>query len=113
MIALGGTVTGGVPGRLVQAKVPAAALPELAARRDVVEVRPPVPVSIEPADPTAPAAPAEAGAASASAGSVTGEEVAKLQVASWHGAGVTGTGVKIGIVDTFDGPLWSAGTGGG
>jgi Subtilase family len=108
VVALGGTVTGGVPGRIVQAKVPAAAVAELAARRDVMAVRPPVTVSIEPADPTAPATPAEAGAASASAGSVNGEELAKLNAASWHAANITGAGLKIGIIDSFGGAEWNA-----
>ncbi len=42
------------------------------------------------------------------AGVITGQEVAKTNADDWHAAGFTGAGVKIGIVDSFEGNFWSA-----
>ena len=39
---------------------------------------------------------------------VVGEEVDKIGADSWHAAGYTGAGVAVGILDSFDGALWSA-----
>ena len=45
---------------------------------------------------------------SASFASVVGEEVSKTNASSWQAAGITGAGVKVGIVDFFDQAAWSS-----
>jgi len=40
------------------------------------------------------------------AGSVTSQSVAKANAPAWHAAGYTGSGVAIGIIDSFDGAVW-------
>lgn len=105
--ALGGTVTGSVPGQVLQARVPASALGALDQRPDVIQVRQPVSVSVVPVDATRATTQEAAGPAIAQAGSVTGAEVAKLNVANWHAAGVDGSGVRIGIIDFFDSGVWA------
>jgi hypothetical protein len=78
---------------------------ELAQTPGIDYVRPPANVGV-PIDP-------EPGAASAQdvdaqdAG-VIGEEVAKTNADAWQDAGFTGQGVKIGIVDAFDGATWDS-----
>lgn len=98
--ASGGEVTGEVPGSLVQARVPASALDALAAVPGVAEVRSPININI----PDAPVP---------QAGSVTGVEVAKTLADQWHAAGITGAGIKVGIVDLFDQATWSDGVAAG
>ncbi|HEX7132233.1 MAG TPA: DUF4214 domain-containing protein [Iamia sp.] len=38
---------------------------------------------------------------------VTGQEVALLNADDWQAAGITGVGVKVGIIDAFDGGAWA------
>ena len=75
--ALGGRVEAEYA-ELVQALVPARSLRELAASPSVRYVRPP---------------------ARSVAASVTDEGVAESNALAWHGAGFTGAGVKIGVID--------------
>ena len=45
---------------------------------------------------------------SAEQAATTGQEVTKTNAAAWQSAGYNGTGIKIGIVDAFDGAVWDA-----
>ncbi len=94
---LGGRVTGEVPGRIVQADVPAARLAELARIPGVVTVRAPRLMSLRPR-------PGD----HASAGPVLAEAAALTNAAAWQAAGQTGAGIKVGIIDYFNGVSWSA-----
>ena len=98
---LGGRVTGRVPGHLVQAAVPLGALDALRAAPGVGSVRRPL------AQDLALGAVAAAGGG-AFAQAIAGEEIAHVNADAWHLAGHTGAGVKIGIVDGFDGTSWDA-----
>lgn len=93
---LGGALKGSVPPTLLQALVPAEALAELERDEDVVYVRVPLEGNI----------PEEMEAPQTGGGGFLGQEVAKANAAAWHAAGHTGDGVKVGIVDHFDGRLW-------
>jgi hypothetical protein len=104
---LGGTVEGEVEGVLVQALVPFDRLVALESHDGVQFVRPPLQANV----PIVP--PSGGAAAPRSDGSIVGEEVAKTNADAWHAAGYTGAGVKVGIVDYFDGPLWSSAQGAG
>lgn len=86
----GGRVTGGVPGFVVQADVPAASLDALADAPGVLAVRRPLSQAIRP------------DGIDAFVQAVTGDEVAHTNAAAWHAAGHTGAGIKVGIVDGFD-----------
>jgi hypothetical protein len=89
----GGSVTGEVPGAIVQARVPVAALDTVGAVAGVVEVRPPVDINVIPDQV-------------AEAGSVTAQSVGKTLASQWHAAGITGAGVRVGIIDVFDIAAW-------
>lgn len=95
VVELGGTVTGQAPGTVVQAKVPLAAITALAASPGVTYVRDPINVSVQPESAGLPMA------------ATTSEAVAIMQAAAWHGAGHTGTGVRVGIIDFFNGSKWT------
>jgi hypothetical protein len=99
----GGYVVGNVPGQLTEAYVPYGKLVSLAHRNGVDYVRPPVRVDIPLQDGLAasPSAPSVT-----TSGPVVGEEVAKTNASSWQTAGLTGTGVKIGIIDAFNQTPW-------
>lgn len=99
---LGGRVTGRVPGQLVQAAVPADALDALRASPGVGSVRRPLPQDLTLAGGLEPRVQA-----------ITGEELAQINATAWHAAGHTGAGVRIGIVDGFDGSLWATAVGAG
>lgn len=91
----GGVVKGDVPGWFVLAEVPAARLVELSEHADVGYVSTPARVdSVNEAFPQV--------------GKFDGEHVAKTGAAAWHSAGITGAGVKIGIIDSFGKDLWDA-----
>jgi hypothetical protein len=98
---LGGSVDDGVLPGLVQALVPYDRLLELQQRSGVSFVRPPGRSAL-PGDPRG--APLPAGAI----GPVTGQHVEKTNAAAWHGAGFSGAGAKIGLIDFFDGFAWAA-----
>ena len=98
---LGGTVEGEVEGVLVQALVPFDRLVALESHDGVQFVRPPLEANV----PTLP--PSGEAAAPQNASPIVGEEVAKTNADEWHAAGYTGAGVKVGIIDGFDGTLWN------
>jgi hypothetical protein len=89
--SVGGVVNGEVPGVLVQAEVPRQALRRLERKAGITFVRPPRNVAIVPADSSV---------TRRRRGSV-GEEIAKINAADWHAAGIDGKDVKIGIIDYF------------
>jgi Ca2+-binding RTX toxin-like protein len=98
--SLGGVVRGGAGAELVEARVPVQHLEALEADKRVRYLRTPIAASMrefEPAPATGPYAL-----------DVAGEEVAKIGAAAWHAVGYTGQGIKIGIIDDFDGALWSS-----
>lgn len=76
----------------VQAFVPPALLAELAARPDVVFVE--RPIYAELPEPPPPAAPRKTTTLA-----VTSEGVAVMNVDAWHAEGLTGEGVRVGIID--------------
>lgn len=93
--SLGGSVTGSVPGAVVQAMVPVDSVRDLALSDGVQLVRAPRLVNRRPGDP-------EAGF-----GPTSGQQVAQIGADQWHDAGITGTDVKVGIVDYFRMDLWN------
>jgi hypothetical protein len=125
--AVGGVVTGEVPGILVQANVPLDRIRELESGDGVLSVSPPRNLSIErqasasqvdanrrrrrcprrrrpcrrppPTPPTPPTPPV---------GAIVGEELQKTNTAAWHAAGRRGAGVKVGIIDQFSAAVYSA-----
>ena len=103
---LGGTFEGEVPGVLIQALVPFDRLVELERTDGVDVVRPPLEVNEPVAGSQDEPLPGEATAIEA-ATAVVGEEVGKTNASAWHAAGFRGSGVKVGIIDSFDGDLWS------
>jgi len=108
---LDGSIEGAVPGELVQALVPFDRLVDLEADPGVDFVRPPL-VASEPAGEQSVArSAADTHAAPTSA--IVGAEVTKTNASSWHAAGHTGSGVKIGIVDFFGSTYWNAGVAAG
>src|SRR5690606_21653488 len=50
---------------------------------------------------------------SVQAGAVAGEQMAKTNSAAWNAAGITGAGVRVGIIDFFDAGAWNAALAGG
>lgn len=92
---LGGTVTGVAPGTLVQANVPLAAIQQLASSPHVTYVRDPLILSLQPASSGMPAA------------ATTSEAVSIMQAPPWHAAGIKGAGVRVGIIDFFNGTKWT------
>lgn len=99
--AFGGAVEGEVEGVLVEALVPFNRLEALESHAGVQFVRPPVEANVPIQPPSGDTAVPQA------TGSVIGEEVAKTNADDWHAAGYTGVGVKVGIIDYFDGTLWN------
>jgi hypothetical protein len=100
---LGAVITGTVPGEVVQAWVPAGLVDDLAAAGPSISmIRSPRRINHPPIDLAVggPAGHAEFGA-------LTGQNVAVTNAAAWHAAGITGAGVKVGIIDFFDLGLWN------
>jgi hypothetical protein len=99
--AAGGRVVASVSGSLVLADVPLGAVASLQAASGVEAVR--APVHATPAKDDAAYAAATSRTARLDAlGTVTGQEVGITNASAWQAAGVTGAGVKIGIIDFFD-----------
>ncbi len=96
---LGGTVTGGVDGEIVQALVPAQRVDDLALLDGVGFLRSPQVVG---RPPTQPRARAEIGPGF---GVTVGQNVEITNAMAWQAAGIDGS-VKVGIVDYFDLGLW-------
>ncbi len=111
VIALGGTVTGQAPGTVVQARMPAAELGALALSPGVTYVRQPmnlsIPLSTRPLS-TRPLSTRPLAAGLPMTGGLTSSVVSIMQAAPWHAAGITGAGVRVGIIDFFNGDKWTA-----
>ena len=86
-----------VSGELVQAEVPIDGLEALEADPAVEFIRPPLDYDepIEPEESQDPFSPS-------TAGNYAGEQISKTNADAWHAAGITGAGVKVGIIDSFD-----------
>lgn len=102
---LGGATRGAVPPELLQALVPAASIAALESSPAVAQVRAPL-------SGGAPQEATRAPGTQALGGAILGQEIAKANAAPWHAAGQIGAGVKVGIIDFFDGALWSGAQGG-
>ncbi|MEZ5218669.1 MAG: hypothetical protein R2715_19265 [Ilumatobacteraceae bacterium] len=101
-----GRVTGVAAGSWLQAEVPVDELEMLAAEPGVGYLRATRAVSARPTGrpiTSAPAAPIGSAAAT-----LTAEAVASTGAAAWHADGVTGAGVRIGIIDYFNATKWDA-----
>ena len=99
---LGGEVNGYAGTTLLQALVPIGKLTRLERAAWVTELRAPL-LANEPqmgreANETAALSPA----------ATTGQAVSKTNAAAWHAANITGAGVKIGIIDSFNQATWNA-----
>jgi len=98
--ALGGTVTGDVPGAVVQVSMPATEVTALARARGVQRVQAPRRAGYVPVE-----RPRRVEMATrAGTGASVGAEVAATHAAAWHTALMTGAGVKVGVIDYFDIP---------
>ncbi len=100
IVGYGGVIEGSVEDTLVQAMVPAAHLHELQDHVGVDYIRPPLEVDAI-LDETEPSS------LRPELGSLLGEHVTKTNAAAWHAAGITGAGVKIGIIDGFSASAWA------
>lgn len=118
----GGTVVASADG-LVLADVPASVMGALNDDPAVTQVRLPLDYSVTPGSAIAPesladpaplisdppvVATASADAEEQATGSKGGEVLVKTHVDAWHAAGLTGAGLKIGIIDYFSGTAWAA-----
>ncbi len=95
-LATGGIITGVVPGDVVQASLPAGRIDDLAERVDAVRL----PLIANRPVRRVEATPPEFGP-------VSGQNIAVVKADAWHAAGLTGAGVKVGIVDFFDLTRWN------
>ena len=86
----------------MEALVPFDRLEALESHPGVQFVRPPLEANVPIATP-----PSDGLASPQYSADVVGEEVAKTNADDWHADGFTGAGVKVGIVDLFDGTLWN------
>ncbi len=104
VVAAGGSVVGSTPGWITEAAVPVARLGQVADEAAVNGIRPPLDanVTVIGAATVEAAAPSTAGGG----GATTGDHVAAMGLDRWHDAGITGAGVKVGIVDFFDRGAW-------
>jgi hypothetical protein len=106
--AAGGTVNGEVVGWLLQALVPFDQLEALEANSGIRSLNIPGD-SVAPYLPPAPAPdPAEGPDGPENIGVATGAHVVESNADDWHAFGFDGSGVKIGIVDSFNKPEWDA-----
>ena len=93
VIAAGGIITGAVEGEVLQVSIPAVRVARLDAASAIEFTRAPLTAS-RPITRT-------------EFGPVVGEGVAAVNADDWHAAGITGAGVRVGIVDFFDLTLWN------
>jgi Subtilase family len=91
---LAGIVTGSVPGEVLQVSIPVGQIDALAAADSVQTIRKPL-IANRPVTGLV------------EYGPVTGQNVAVTNASAWHAAGITGVGVKVGVVDFFDISLWN------
>lgn len=104
IVRLGGEVLGTSPG-VTLADIDPGALATLQSRVDVWHVRPPLRVDLLP-DPTPPSVPLpNTDSSLLDSGDI---HVTATNAAAWQSAGHRGDGMKVGIIDHFDGPTWSA-----
>ena len=106
--ALGGTIEGEAE-NIVQASVPVDQLVALEQEPGVQFIRPPLRIDIPVSDDmpnTGASSPSVDRAPLTSV--VVGEEIAKTNAAAWQAAGITGAGVKVGIVDYFSQAIWTS-----
>lgn len=108
----GGTVVASTSG-LVLADVPAGKVEALAGAPGVRQVRLPLDYSVVPPSNDAPQSLQRArdgvdAVATQATGGTGGEVLVKTGIDAWHAAGFTGTGMKIGIIDSFKGAAWNA-----
>jgi hypothetical protein len=95
--ALGGTVTGSVPGAVVQASIPISSADDVALSPGVEFVQAPRLVNQRPRR-----------AESVGFGATVNEGVAAMNAAAWQNAGIRGGGVRVGIIDFFTTANWNA-----
>jgi hypothetical protein len=98
---LGGSVTGHAGPTLTEALLPAQRIRDLQAAPGIELVRLPHDVS------------APVTTEATATGAQGGEAVTKTAVGAWHSVGLTGVGVRVGVVDWFDGTAWSSAAGAG
>jgi len=98
-LAAGGIITGSVPGEVLQVSLPAARVDDLA--DEVPAVRLPL-VANRPVHEIE-----STGATAPEFGPVSGQNITVVKADAWHAAGLTGSGVKVGIVDFFDLTRWN------
>ena len=100
IVGYGGVIEGSVEDTLVQAMVPAARLQDLQDHAGVDYMRPPLEVDaiLDEVEPSS---------LRPELGSLLGEHVTKTNAAAWHAAGITGAGIKIGIIDGFSTAAWT------
>lgn len=120
----GGIVVASAPG-LVLADVPAGNVEGLSAAAGVVQVRLPLDMSAPLEDPVVPeGTPPGANpvpqmrlgadsSANGASGAKGAEVLVKTRINAWHDAGFTGAGIKVGIIDSFNGQAWNAAAGSG
>jgi len=104
--ALGGVVTGSVPGEVVQVSIAASRVDELAAVDDADGLRRPL-IANRPVTGLIESSGSASDDPRLELGPVTGENIAVTDAKAWHDAGIRGAGVRIGIVDFFDLTLWN------
>ena len=103
----GGDPHGTVPGELIEATVPVAGLEGLEGDPAVRLVRTPL-------DYAEPAGGGDERRTSAALRiGLAGEQIQKTNAAAWHAAGITGQGVKVGIIDSFSLSHYNAAVAGG
>lgn len=104
--AAGGEVTGSVRGELIQAEVPISALEGLEAKRAVDFMRPPLDYNEPAAGSEGPPQlePVREGGTDI----LIGSEVYKTGADAWQAKGYNGAGVKVGIIDYFQGAAYNA-----
>ena len=107
ILEAGGDPGQAVPGEVIQSEVPFDSLEELEADPRVGSLRVPLEYD-EPADGGA-----QVEFDPSTAGAFAGEQIAKTGADTWHAAGITGQGVKVGVIDAFNLPDYSAGVAAG
>ncbi|MDO8364551.1 MAG: S8 family serine peptidase [Actinomycetota bacterium] len=106
VLALGGKVTGEVPGSLVQARMPVSSVAALAGTAGVTRLQYPQRAGYVPKDGGRPQERPTRIQSGPGFGN-PGNEVSITNADDWQAAGLDGTGVKVGIVDYFDMTRWN------
>ncbi len=113
--ALGGTGVEKVTSELLLADVPFDTLEDVQALAGVEYVRLPLELNAPPPPlPASDGAPATGeGEVGSQTGSYGSDILNKTKANAWHAAGVTGSGVKVGIIDYFHSSYWNGAVGAG